>query len=647
MQRRHSASPSVRPEGKAKLTTRASSARVKRAVVQEAPQDDVAYYTQRLKELAAQHAKLELEYQRKLAANRRAIRQMHDENTHLRTIRAGGGDVTETEMEHLEQRRFVAVRRLNRMVHQIEKMEEDIRKEENEHKLSREHEEQLQSPLREAISGSQSVALRIQKLEKQLDTTLSEQQCVLCIKKNYEEMLEQLRAEGISREARVFAMEADLNARHKDYGRLVVMYKNANSDYQYVRDQLHKFTESFLKSRSLKDKALAERREHVEQLLRETQRLEQREVDLQHEIEYEQQRMDEVQTERHAVRQRRQRSVSVMERIALSMEQQENGGMDNSFNSLGDSPENEERVRAYEVAFRNMMQATESSSLDELTTKYELEYATRLQLQEQIRVDKIHYEKLRAEVQELKNGVQQRRHCGLGLAPITPALRDELLLSIEDAERKRDEAMGTSAQLQQLLAEVMRRVDVLAAALVVYHPEVHFPPTQPNNLVTHLQLLREKLFSLADETVGHDTDETEVVPAMVTVPASNTRVHLTPHAHATSTSAVLPPSPDMLTAAGDILDADGGRISSGRRSSSSSSSSSHGSYGIVPSGESTERSLSVSSSPSHEEEAAKSGGRAIALLDLDEPLGREQIKRLAAVVVRREVRRRQREERQR
>ncbi|KAH9598335.1 hypothetical protein LSM04_002821 [Trypanosoma melophagium] len=645
MQRHHSASHGVRPETKGKPANRAGSARVKRAVVQEAPQDDVTFYTQRLKELSAQYAKLELEYQRKLAANRRAIRQMHDENTHLRTIRAGGGDVTETEMEHLEQRRFVAIRRLNRMVHQIEKLEEEIRKEEREHQLSKEQTEELQSPLRESISGSQSVALRIQKLEKQLDTTLSEQQCVMSIKKSYEEMLDQLRMEGISREARVFALEADLNARCKDYERLVVMYRNTNSDYQYVREELNKFKESFLKTRTLKDKALADRREHVEQLLKETQRLEQCEVELQHEMEYEQQRMDEAQTERHAVRQRRQRSVSAMERIALSMEQQrENGGLDNSFNSLDDSPENEERVRAYEVAFRNMMQATESTTLEELTTKYELEYATRVQLQEQIRVEKSRYEKLRNDVRQLRDKVRQRRHCGLAPPPITPALRDELLLSIEDAERTRDEAMRTSAQLQQLLAEVMRRVDVLAAALVVYHPEVHFPPTQPDNLVSHLQIVQEKLLSLADESVGHDNAEMDVVPAMVIVPSNNTRVHLK-HAHKTSPNTVMQSNPDAVTPIRDLLlDGDVGKSNS----HTSSRRSSAGSYdGIVPSGASTEQSLSISSTPSHEDEVVKSGGRAMSLLDIDAPLGREQIKRLAAVVVRREVRRRQREERQR
>ncbi|KEG06575.1 hypothetical protein DQ04_13271000 [Trypanosoma grayi] len=618
MQRRHSATNGFRAEPKQQQQQqpkRGGSAGVRRAVVQDTPQDEVSFYTQRLSEMGAQHAKLEREYQQRLAANRRAIRQLHDENTHLRTIRASAGDVTETEMEQLEQRKFLAVRRLNRLTHQLEKVQRNIGDAEATQRLN---EDSVFTPPREAVAGSRSVALRIQKLEKRLDKMLAEQQCIATVKGGYAEILQQLQEEGINREARVLALQRDVDARHQEYARLVQMYNNATADYQRVEEELRNFTDSFHQVRRMKDKALTERREHVERALRETRRLEQLEVELRQEMEDEQQRIEEAETEQQTLRQRRQRSLSALERLLVTQPKQEEQE-DGCALSFGGTPEDEERVRAYEEAFRNMMHATGASTLDELVTKYELEYATRLQLQEQERGEQQHLDALREEVRRLKEEVERHTYCGAGPTPASACLREELVTCIDDASRQREDAVEKSAALQQVLAEVMRRVDVLADSVAGYRMDVRVPPTEPENLVTHLQLLEQKIMSLADEAVSRGGPSVAPNAMGAVLPPGNTRVKL-PHSTASNANNISK-SPD-----------------------GASCSSDGGSFGIIPTGDSAGPNASVCSSVSDEKEAVRTSDRAAALLDIDEPLGREQIKRLAAVVLRREARRQQREE---
>ncbi|RNF18209.1 uncharacterized protein Tco025E_04594 [Trypanosoma conorhini] len=601
---------------------RVATAGGRHAVLQDASQDEVAFYAQRLAEIAAQHAKLEREFQQRGTANRRGIRKMHDENTHLRTIRAGTSDVTAAELDQLEQCKFVERRRLNRLTHQLEKLQDGIREAEELRRLDAAF---RSAPSLEAVSGNRSVVLRIQKLEKLLDEMMSEQQCINNIRNMYTKLLEELREEEAGRESRVAVMEREIDTRQRQYEKLVVMFHNVTADHQVAQAALEEFKDKFQKTRRLKDKALGERRQRVEQALKETQELELREVKLQQGIEEEQQRIEDAETERQVILHRRKRAVSVAERLSTAQPDSHWQGGDNDglLQTIGGSPEDEERLRAYEESLRKMMRVTESSTVDELVTNFELEYAARLQLQNQLREEKENLEQLSAEVQRLKEAEAKEKLCGVGQPPVSSCLREELLTCIAEASKKREEAMQEGMGLQRLFAELLRRVDVLAAATAMYRPEVRVPPTTADKLQTNLRIIGRKILSLADEAVSCDNGPISTESMLVVVPSSNTRIALPPPG-----------------AAGSTLDGGSNAVVSGGASEPGTSSD-----GIVPSSEPLEIRSSICSSVSSGEEDSQSCDRGVTLNDNEDPLTRDQIKRLAAVVLRREARRRQHEKR--
>ncbi|ESL08670.1 hypothetical protein TRSC58_03624 [Trypanosoma rangeli SC58] len=601
---------------------RGGSAGARRAVFQDVSQDEWTFYSQRLKEVAAQQVMLEREFQQRSIANRRAIRKMHDENTHLRTIRAGTKDVTAAELEQLEQRKFVERRRLNRLTHQLEKLDKGIKEAEESRRLDNVSRSALPP---ESVSGNRSVVLRIQKLEKQLDKLLSEQKCINNIGDLYAQVLAEMKAEESGRESRVAVMENEIETRHRQYEKLVVMYHNAVADHQVAQTALEEFKNKFQRTRKLKDKALGERRQRAEQALKETQELELWEVKLQQEIEVEHERIEDAETERQTLLHRQKCSMSVIERLCSvrpdsNLQKAEPNDL---LHTISGSPEDEERIRAYEESVRKMMRVTESSTVDELVTKFEVEHTARLQLQDQVRDEKDKLEQLSREVQRLKEVEAKERLCGVGQPLVTSYLRDELATCIEEAAAKRDKAMEGNKELQNIFAEFLRRVDVLAAAIVMYRPEVHVPPTTAENHQTNLRVIGQKILSLADEAVGHGSEMLSMDPTLVMVPTGNTRI-------------ALPPS----RTASPVLDDGSNVLASGGVSELGVSS-----YGIVPSNKPLDILSSYCPSASSDEEVAKESDRGVALNDNEEPLTRAQIKRLAAVVVRREARLRQHEKR--
>ncbi|RNF03296.1 hypothetical protein TraAM80_05859 [Trypanosoma rangeli] len=601
---------------------RCGSTGARHAVFQDVSQDEWTFYSQRLKEVAARQATLEREYQQRSVVNRRDIRKMHDENIHLRAIRAGTTDVTAAELEQLELHKFVERRRLNRLTYQLEKLDKCIKGAEESRRFDGVSRSAL---LPEAVSGNRSVVLRIQKLEKQLDKLMSEQQCINKIGDLYAQVLVEMKAEESGHESRVTVMENEIETRHKQYEKLVVMYHNAVTDHQVAQTALEDFKNKFQRMRKLKDKALGERRQRVEQALKETQELELWEVKLQQEIEAEHERIEDAETERQMLLNRQKRSMNVMERLSSvqpdpSLQKSEPNGL---LHTISWSPEDEERIRAYEESVRKMMRVTESSTVDELVTKFEVEHTARLHLHDQVRDEKDKLEQLSGEVQHLKELEAKEKLCGVGQPLMTSYLRDELAACIEEAATKRDEAMQGNKELQNLFAEFLRGLDVLAAAIVMYRPEVHVPPTTAENHQTNLRLIGKKILSLADEAVGRGNEMLNMDPTLVMVPTGNTRI-------------ALPPS----RTASPVLDDGSNIVASGGVSELGVSS-----YGIVPSTKPLDVLSSYCSSASSDEEAARKSDRGVALNDNEEPLTRAQIKRLSAVVMRREARLRQHEKR--
>ncbi|EKF26485.1 hypothetical protein MOQ_009816 [Trypanosoma cruzi marinkellei] len=341
----------------------------------------------------------------------------------------------------------------------------------------------------------------------------------------------------------------------------------------------------------------------------------------------EHERIEEAEAEHKERMRRRQHSVSAMERISMVQREppRQGDGSDDRLQTFGGTPEDEERVRAYEESLRKMMRATESSTIDELMTKFELEYAARLQLQDQARDEKAKLERLSAEVQRLREETRHAKLCGVGQPPVTSGLRDEVVKCIEEATVKREEAVQGTAELQQLLAELTRRVDVLAAVVANYRPEVSVPLTTAENYITNMRIVMQKIFSLADEAISRDHAPVKMDVMVVLVPPNNTRITL--------------PPPGTTGAAW--------RESSNAVDNSAVSEQEMGSCGILPSGEATDVKASFCPSTPSEVELLKDGERSMTLLENEDPLTREQIKRLATVVLRREARRRQLERRRR
>lgn len=600
-----------------------SAAAPRRAIVSEPQDDEMLFYTQRLKEIAIQQAKLEREYQQRFVINRRLIRQMHDENTHLRTIRSITSDVTAAELEQLEKYKFLEIRRLNRLTHQLEKIEGELKFAEETNVSNNNISSELP---RDSVSGNCSVALRIKKLEKQLDQTLFNQRRVVEIRKVYVGVLEELQEKANQRGSPVEMLERDIEARRRDYAKLVLMYNNALSDYRYARQKLRKFGETFQQARQLKDKALAERREKVERALRETQRLELREEELQQEIGEEQQRTEETLAAREAHARRRRMSLGVVERLAMAPSEWISSRQDAKYAALGrELPGDEERLQAYDNSFRKMIHATESSSINDLMTKIEVEYASRLQLKNEIREEEFLLEQLRLDVENIKEKTQQRLLCGVPKPLVTPSLIEDLAIFLENETHKRDAARQRSAHLQEIFLEVTQRVDVLAKCIESYRKNVSLPPTQEDNLMTNMQLLEQKILSLADDVVRRGETQNGVISMLVVLPESNTRVKLP---NTIASSPVCAQNANPARVAGGV-----------------STTLDDSTCGILPSTSLGDFDVSVLSDSSDSLDVIKDGSLAMSLLDNNEPLTREQIKRLATVVVRREARQRQREER--
>ncbi|RHW70914.1 hypothetical protein DPX39_080045800 [Trypanosoma brucei equiperdum] len=569
---------------------------------------------------------------------------MHDENTHLRSIRACGKNVTDRELELLDRRKYATIRRLNRLTHQVRKIEEGIRRNEEERVTN---ERELSEAAKDgAVSGSKSVALRIHRLEKFLDQTLGHQRFVARINDGYRELLKELVEDSIGRDARTRALEQHLDIRHQEYARLVTLYHNATSQYENVQRDLKSFDSSFQQARHLKDKALADRRLRVETALRQTQGLEQRQVELQQEIDEELQRIEEAEIEKQLVLQRRRRTILPPDRnsvVAGTSDYNQRAELsDRIANALlaSGSAKDEERMRAFEKSFVKMMRVTEAESLDDLVNKFSQEQALREQLQKQYRDEQKRLEDLQNEVARLKKKVKDHEVTYVHPAPVTFCMKSELDSYVTDASCKRDSALGELTTLERILAEVVQHTDVLAEQVSLYKPEVVVPRTKIENVVTNLQLLGAKILSLADETVDRTSTAPCVASIHVNLPSSNTRVKLcsikeqAKTATPTTSTPVTnnPPSPE--TDGSCFFD----------KGSCFTDSVTNG---IVPIGGGKLGISTVSSDSGEHEDDTEEGRRSMALLDNDEPLGREQIKRLAAVVLRREERRRLREERQR
>nr|CCC92193.1 conserved hypothetical protein [Trypanosoma congolense IL3000] len=614
------------------------------ALAAETPRSEAELYVQRINEISAQRTKVVRDFQQKIASNRARVRMMHEENTHLRSIRAGGKDVTARELELLDKRKYTAIRRLNRLSHQVRKIEEGIQTAEE---VRANNEKELSLLTREGTAtGCKSVALRIQRLENFLDRILGHQRFVARINESYNELLQELLKDSVGRDTRTRFLEQSVGVRHQDYARLVVLYHNATSLHEKAQGDLRRFDQFFQQSRKLKDKALAERRNYVEAALRQTQRQELRYVELQQEIDEELQRLEEIEVEKQVMHQRRQRSLSATERLQScistadgKLSSRANDRLNNVLLVTG-SAKDEERMRTLETSFTRMMRVTEAQTLEDLFLKFKKEQGLREQLKLQSEKEQERYEEIHEEVKRLRKKVKEHGIRHVHCTPMTSCMRSELEGYIKEAMYKRDLALEKVTEMEHTVAEVLKNTDVLGEQVSCYRPEVQISQTQIENLITNLEVLQVKIVSLADDTVGQNPTTPCVGSMYVKIPGTNTRIKRFPSRPKVDKNK----APTTLT---PLENHNNSEACDSCLLGTESCLTDSLVNGIVPVDAAKFGASVVSSDSGDDEMDSEEGKGAIALLDNDEPLGREQIKRLAALVLRREDRRKLREDRQR
>ncbi|KAG5485015.1 hypothetical protein LSCM1_07095 [Leishmania martiniquensis] len=569
---------------------------------------EVAYLCQQLQSALQQQARLEVQCQQQVVQYRRRLRTLCDDNATLRNIiqagesrrrdldvataaglvaRAEGrahangapngpATVTEAELEVLSQRINLAHQRHNRVLHEVKVNQAALDAEAEAQESLAVQAQMTLDPASLLMGANRPVYLRMRRLEQLMDTALCKQRVVGVILANYRHHLGILRTEAAHYDAQQTLLDKEYAARHQDHLQLLRLYDTARAAYATAVEDLRAVQKNASRMRKAKEKALQQRRQEVDQDLVAVQRQERRTVDLQQHLEEETQLLEAAENTKAQLERQRINSRTALTLLQAASASREGGtGLSDTNDDGGDAgqplPDTDERVAAYEVAFRDMMRMAKVGTLDALVSAYEEEVKQQCRLRNELKDGREAQATLQQQVQQLRERAQQTKYCvgastrlatgrtastAIGTAS-SPLMERELQTFVREEKESLAAHVSSNEANQSLLVEVAERVNQLAALVGNYRTDVQVPTIRPtpalakrsSTLPLHVSVLAQKLLALAADTVeavnlasspakdavhggrvhrhsGRSSSVAVVSSAQLLIPAHNRRVSL-------------------------------------------------------------------------------------------------------------------------
>lgn len=555
--------------GNARRRPRAASAHPTRHVdsnpVHPHAGQDVAYLYQQLQDALRQQSRVEEERQRRLMQYRRRLRSYCDENATLRNIihagegrrrdaavavaesmsgggtagplRAHGGghrrgpaSVTEAEMEVVEQRTHLARQRHNRLSHDVRVNKAALAKEEEAQATLTAEAGAPLDPASLLMGANRPIYLRMVRLEHLLNEVLQRQSTVGVVLKNYGYHLKTLRDEATQYDVQQRLLESEYAERHRDHLQLLGLYDTARAAYDDAVNTRAALQQSGAKMRAAKEKALQQKRRDVEKELAATQLQERRAVDLQQQLEEETQLLEAAENTKAQLEKQRLNSRTALTLLKAASAPRE--ATDDSGRGA------DERLSAFEVAFRDMLHVANAGTLDELVATYRAEMAQQCKLQDDLDELRDTRTSLQQETHMLRERVQQTKYCvgagtrfGAAAAPgasgkgvgssgdsggwrtttaASPLMAREMETFLREEKETLAAQISENERNQSLLIDVAERMNRLAALVAEYRPDVRLPAIRlspalskrSSTLPLHSAVLAQKLLALASDAAA-------------------------------------------------------------------------------------------------------------------------------------------------
>lgn len=484
---------------------------------------ETEFIQNQLREILREHAAEEEKHRVSLVEYRLAVRNSYNENAVVRNIIAAAEtrlrhagtttatvSVTEAEMEYLQLRINLAKRRMNRMTYDIRRLTDETSTD-NADERRAEITRNTSVASAAALSGAHHTTfLRLQKLERSLDNILVTQGTVRAILTGYEAQADVLREEKRRYDNCMSHVEKEYQDRHRDHMQLAVLYQNAAKAYDLVASERASFLRNTERIRRAKERALAAKTAEVNQSLRETQRQEQKIADLQQQLDDEDQLMESEESLLAQLECRRLASRNVLAVLgggsssdpAALQSSQNVAALAHGVASAKDG----EQFAAYQMAFQSMMKTAGVTQLQDLVTVFESEYQRQNDMKRRVAAARADEERLRVELKQLQASCNANRYCtqpGVPQQPFTSKLLTEEMQTFIGEERTLlQETVSANAAKEFLLADAVGRVNSIIEKTAAYRPDVDIPvtlnahhPAFPLRVVA----LTQKLLALADD----------------------------------------------------------------------------------------------------------------------------------------------------
>ncbi|KPA76033.1 hypothetical protein ABB37_08175 [Leptomonas pyrrhocoris] len=529
---------------------------------------DVAYLYQQLQDALHQQTHIEDERQRQLGQYRRQLRAYCNDNATLRNIilagesrkrdaaasvsdevcvtgarahsagtRNGPSSVTAAELEVVEERIHLARKRHNRLMHEVRVNTAAL---ENETELRTSITEEAGAPLDPAsllMGANRPVYLRLLRLEHLLNEVLRKQSTVGVVLKNYRYHLATLREEATQYDVQQHMLENEYADRHRDHLQLLELYDTARAAYSSTVEARVALQQSGAKMRRAKEKALQQKRKEVEKELAATQVQERRAVDLQLQLEEEAQLLEAAENTKAQLEKQRWNLRAALTLLKTTNTSRDGAEGDAAGGGDGEMEDDvaDERLSAFEAAFRDMMQVAHADTLDQLVDIYTAEMEQQCKLQDDLDNLRETRRVLQQETRMLQERQKQTRYCvgagthhgaasgqdassssqseaWRGTAAGSPLMEREMETFLREEKDALSAQISANAQNQSLLREVAERMNRLAALVADYRADVRLPEIRASpalarrssTLPLHSVVLAQKLLALASDATSHN-----------------------------------------------------------------------------------------------------------------------------------------------
>lgn len=515
------------------------------------------YLKEKLKDVLGRQATTDVAHQQQMILYRQALRQLYDENAALRNIISSAEfrkrnegqvsspseapTVTEAEVRMLSNHINISRRTRNRLLCEVENLQSVV--------------DRVTAEMREAegaksvtgnafdavameaalISGPSSLAIRVQKLERQLNTVLAKQRMVATVLEGYKDQQQQLQLVQWEFDNQVAAVEQQHYDRHKDHLHLVTLFQNATYDYDRMAAQRSAMSVHMKQQRVLKEKLLVDRRAEVQRALLEADRFAARLADLQLRLDEESQKLEEAEAAHHELQRRVEgpanrsaASRSSVSAIRVPEQQQQP-------QSPSVAAEEEEGYTAYHLAAQSLLKSTKVAHMEDVIDVFRQDLEQYAQLQQQVQLKRQRFSDLQDTVRQLRAKVQKDRVC-VATAPDTHSsvtLLRELRVFLEEAKTQHavlvEEEEGRRILLQDVAAQGNRLVQLISR----FRPELaigHLDELDAH-LPLHFTALTQKVLALADAAAAVEQNPFDYTgggssanTATITIPEHNVRL---------------------------------------------------------------------------------------------------------------------------